>query len=186
MWNILKTADRRVKETKIWDSGYYSAHRQGTFDARFFEFGLGSFSALYKISNFTNFLKLCPSPNFHPIHPNFIQGIIIILGVTFLVICQELQKIWHIEILTQDNRQLEISISPTIFIGIHLNFVTKLATMVNLNACQNAAMRSWCLVPEITCVLGLQFKQIFKAPGPLVSPAIYLLDVPQCSITQTC
>ncbi len=26
MWNILKTADRRAKRTKNWDSGYYSAH----------------------------------------------------------------------------------------------------------------------------------------------------------------
>ncbi len=26
LWNISKTADRRAKRTKIWDSGYYSAH----------------------------------------------------------------------------------------------------------------------------------------------------------------
>ena len=26
MWNISKTADHRVKRTKIWDSGYYNAH----------------------------------------------------------------------------------------------------------------------------------------------------------------
>ena len=26
MWNISKTADRRAKLTKIWDSGYYSAY----------------------------------------------------------------------------------------------------------------------------------------------------------------
>ncbi len=26
MWNISKTADRRAKRTKIWDSGYYSTH----------------------------------------------------------------------------------------------------------------------------------------------------------------
>ncbi len=31
--------------------------------------------------------------------------------------------------------QLEFSISPTFFIGVHPNFVTTLATMVNLNAC---------------------------------------------------
>ena len=29
------------------------------------------------------FLKLCSSPNFRPIHPNFIQGIIITQAVTF-------------------------------------------------------------------------------------------------------
>ena len=66
------------------------------------------------------FLKLCSSPNFHLIHPNFIQGIIIIQAVTFLAICQKLQKLWHFEIfLTQDHMQLEVSIPPTIFIGIH-------------------------------------------------------------------
>ncbi len=53
MWNILKTAKRRSKGMKIWDSGCYCAYMQGTFDARFLEFGLGSFSALCKISNYT-------------------------------------------------------------------------------------------------------------------------------------
>ncbi len=84
MWNISKTAIRRAKRTKIWDSACHSAYVEGTFDARFLEFGLGSFGALCKISNFTQFLKLCSSPNFHPIHPNFIQCIIIIQAVTFL------------------------------------------------------------------------------------------------------
>ncbi len=46
MCNISKTADHRAKRTKIWDSGYYSAHMEDTFDARFLEFGLGSFGAL--------------------------------------------------------------------------------------------------------------------------------------------
>ncbi len=46
--------------------------------------------------------------------------------------------------------QLEFSISPTIFIGVHPNFEGTLATKVNLNACLNTAMRSWRLVPEIT------------------------------------
>ena len=118
--------------TFLWKYPYM----EGTFDAQFVEFGLGSFSALCKISNLTIFLKLCSSPNFHPIHPNFIQGIIIIQAVTFLAICQKLQKLWHFEIfLTQDHMQLEVSISPTIFIGVYPNFVTTLATMVNLNAC---------------------------------------------------
>ncbi len=74
MWNISKMADRRVKRTKIWDSWYYSTHMDITFDARFLEFGLGSFGALCKISNFTflHFLKVCSSPNFHSIYPNFI------------------------------------------------------------------------------------------------------------------
>ena len=38
--------------------GYYSAHMEGNFDARFHEFGLGSFSALSKISKFTVFKTL--------------------------------------------------------------------------------------------------------------------------------
>ncbi len=54
MWNISKTASRRAKRMKIWDSGYYSAHTLGNFDARFLEFGLGSFSANFQ---FYNFLK---------------------------------------------------------------------------------------------------------------------------------
>ncbi len=41
MWNISKTGHHRAKRTNIWDSGYYSAHMEGTFDARFIEFGLG-------------------------------------------------------------------------------------------------------------------------------------------------
>ncbi len=48
-WNISKIADRRAKLTIIWESGYYSAYMQGTFDARFLEFGLGSLDALCKI-----------------------------------------------------------------------------------------------------------------------------------------
>ena len=51
MSNMLKTADRRAKWTKIWDSAYYSAYMKGTFDACFLEFGLGSFGALCKISD---------------------------------------------------------------------------------------------------------------------------------------
>ena len=51
MWNILKTADCRVKLMKIWDSGCYSTHMEGTFDAQFLDFGLGSFRALCKISD---------------------------------------------------------------------------------------------------------------------------------------
>ncbi len=52
MWNISKTADRRVKSTKIWDSGYHSAHTEVTFAVRFLESGLGSFGTLCKIYNF--------------------------------------------------------------------------------------------------------------------------------------
>ncbi len=39
MLNISKTANHRAKRMKMWDSVYYSAHMQGTFNARFLEFG---------------------------------------------------------------------------------------------------------------------------------------------------
>ena len=39
MWNISKTVEHSAKRTKLWVSGYYSAHSEGTFDARFPEFG---------------------------------------------------------------------------------------------------------------------------------------------------
>ncbi len=58
MWNISRMADRRMKPTKIWDSMSYSAHIQATFDARFLDFGLGSFGPLCKISDFTIFETL--------------------------------------------------------------------------------------------------------------------------------
>ena len=57
MWNISKTVGRRAQRMKLWDSGYYRAHMEVTFDARFLEFGLGSF-AFCKISNFTIFKTL--------------------------------------------------------------------------------------------------------------------------------
>ncbi len=59
---------------------------------------MGSFGALCKLSNFTIFKKLCSSHNFHPIHPNFIQCIIIIQAVTVLAMGQKLKKLWHFEI----------------------------------------------------------------------------------------
>ncbi len=58
MWNLSKTAYRRAKWKKIWNPGSYSAHMEGTFDARFLDLRLGSFGALCKISNFTTFKTL--------------------------------------------------------------------------------------------------------------------------------
>ncbi len=111
-WNISTTADRRAKLTKFWwDSGYFSAHMEVTFDARFMEFGFVSFSALCKISNFTILLKLCSSPNFHLIHTNFIQGTIIIQAVTFYGELPKIAKNMALEaFLTQDHMQLEFSV----------------------------------------------------------------------------
>ncbi len=81
------------------------------------------------LAKFPIFLKLCSSPNFHLIHPNFMQGIIIIQSALFWAICQKMQKLWHFEIfLTQDHIQLEFSISPTIFITVYPNFVPTLDT----------------------------------------------------------
>ncbi len=62
MWNISKTANRIAKRTQNWDSRYYSAHMEVTFDDRFLEFGLGSFGAVGKISNFTIFKTSLKSP----------------------------------------------------------------------------------------------------------------------------
>ncbi len=56
MRNISKTDNRRAKRMKLWDSGFYSAYMEGTFDARFLQFGL-------LLSQFP------------PIHPNFIHFI---------------------------------------------------------------------------------------------------------------
>ena len=116
-------ANRRVKQTKIWDSGHYSAHMEVTFDVQFLVFGLGPFGALCKISNLNfQFLKHCSSPNFQLIHPSIIQGILITPAITFLAICQKLKKKYDILkfFLPQNYMQVEIqsAISDTIFIGV--------------------------------------------------------------------
>ncbi len=54
MWNISKTADRRGKRMKIWDTGSYSAYMLGTFNARFLVFSFRSFGALCKLSDSTS------------------------------------------------------------------------------------------------------------------------------------
>ena len=78
--------------------------------------------------------------------------------------------------------KFQSAIFPAIFHGPHPNFMTTLVTMINLNASQNTAMRSWHLVPKITfclknfkpflCTLGLQFMQSVKVPGPLVDTSL--------------
>ena len=70
MWTILKTADRRAKRTKIWGSGYYSVDAKGTFDARFLEFGLGSFGALSNFAIFNVFQFHLISSKLYTRHPN--------------------------------------------------------------------------------------------------------------------
>ena len=53
MWNISKTANRRTKRAKIWESGFLSTHMEVSFDVRFLEFDLGSLGVFCTISNFT-------------------------------------------------------------------------------------------------------------------------------------
>ncbi len=72
------------------------------------------------------FLKVCSSPNFHSIHPNFIQCIIIIQAVTFFAICQKLQKLWHFHIFLSTGLYVTIIfkvlfLSPKLYdnIGYH-------------------------------------------------------------------
>ena len=55
---------------------------------------------------FYHFQKLHSSPNFHQIHPNFIQSIIIIQAVTFLAIGQKLPKLWHFEIFFKQDHMV--------------------------------------------------------------------------------
>ncbi len=99
MWYILKTADRRAKRRKMWDSGYYSTHIEVSFNARLLDFGLGSFGALYKISNFTigeeqSFKSLLlsqfssVSSKLYTRYPNHGS----IQAITFLSVCQKLKN----------------------------------------------------------------------------------------------
>ncbi len=67
--NILKTDDGRVKRMNIWDLQCWELHMWGTFYVRFFEFSLGSFGTLCKISDVKTFKRLL-SNSFHPIFSN--------------------------------------------------------------------------------------------------------------------
>ncbi len=135
---ISKTANRRAKRTKIWDSVYYS----GTVHICTVLLMPDSLSLVWGHSvHFAKFpilqvLKSAPLPIFI----RFIQTLYKVSYSYRLSLfwrsAKNCKKLWHFEIfLTQDHMQLEFSVSPTIFIAVHLNFVTTLATMVNLNAC---------------------------------------------------
>ena len=69
-------ADRRAKQTKIWDSGYYATNMGLLLMPDSLSLVWGHSLHFVKFPIF-QFLKLGSSPYFHPIHPNFIQGIII-------------------------------------------------------------------------------------------------------------
>ena len=102
MWNISKTADCRAKRTNIWVSGYYSVYIYGTFDARFLELGLGSFTALCKIFDSTIFetqLLQQFSSDFNQTSYKLSLSVAIKYSVLhFWVICQKLKILWHFEI----------------------------------------------------------------------------------------
>ncbi len=83
MWNISKMANRRPKWTKIWTWGAIVNIWQVLLipDSFSLVWGHSVHFAKFPILQFG--LKLCSSLNFHPIHPNLIQCIIIIQVVTF-------------------------------------------------------------------------------------------------------
>ncbi len=95
------------------------------------------YSVHFSILHF--FFKFRSSPNFHPIHPIFIQCIIIIQAVTFFGDRAKIAKImafWEYSLSRTIccSHNFQSAISRTIFIGLHPNFMTTLVTMVNLNA----------------------------------------------------
>ena len=116
----------------------------GTFDARFLEFGLGSFGPLVKF-RILQFLKLllCQFSS-----DSSKQGIIIIQAVTFLAKCQELQKLWHFEIFLNTGPYAAI-IFKVLFLP-HLPWSpSKLYDNIGYHG-ENTAMRTWHLVPKLT------------------------------------
>ncbi len=129
-----------------------SVYMCGTFHNRLLEFGLGSFDALCKISYFIIFKSLV-LPQFSS---NFIQTLYhnhgAIQAITFLAICQKLKNIAFWNFLNT------WPFSPTIFIGAHPN-MRKLVTIINLNACYNAAMSSWHLIPKIIYSISKTFSK---------------------------
>ncbi len=126
MWNISKRAVRRVKEMKIWNSGYCSALRYGNFADWFFQFGLKSFGALCTISILRSSKHYAPPPNFHP---NFIEGILI-MGQHRLVLFSrsaenyKIKAPWNfLNTLSYGAGNFKSPISPTSYIEAHPNFV---------------------------------------------------------------
>ena len=114
MWNMSKTADRRVKRTKIWDLGVLQCIYVGYL---WWPIPWDWFGVIWcTLQNFQiyDFQNTTPPPNFHLISSNFIQGIII-MGqyrlFTVLLICPKLKKKYGFLIffLTHDHIQLQIS-----------------------------------------------------------------------------
>ena len=110
MWSMLNMADRRAKRTKIWEPRYYSRIWWLLLMPDLsLVWGHSVHFAKFPI---LQFLKLCSSPNFYQIHPNFIQGILI-TGQYRQLCFGDLLKIKNNGtlkfFLTQDHMQLEIS-----------------------------------------------------------------------------
>ena len=82
MWNISKTANGRANRRKFGTlcTTVYICWVLLIPDSLSLVWGHSVHFAKFPI---LQFLKLCSSPNFRPIHPNFIQGIIIIQAVNF-------------------------------------------------------------------------------------------------------
>ncbi len=77
MCNNLKMADRRAKWMNKFGTQGTTVHICSTFDARFLEFGLGSFAALGKISN-VKMLKRLLLPRKYVGHVGIRAGVIVI------------------------------------------------------------------------------------------------------------
>ncbi len=81
-WNISKKSDRRAQGRKFGTRGT---------SVRIWMLLLmpDSLSLVWRHSvhfakfPILQFLQFCSSPNFHPFHPNFIQGVLIIQAITF-------------------------------------------------------------------------------------------------------
>ena len=92
MCNILKTADRRAKRMKIWGSWSYVLHMQGTFHVLYFEFSLGLFGALCKISDINILKRLLPSQSVLQFQPNFIVSMLFVREYRPLIFCWQSAK----------------------------------------------------------------------------------------------
>ncbi len=115
MWNISKTADRRVKWPNIWESGFYSADMYSTFHAPFFEFGLNLVWG--HSGHFAKFpiLRFSRHYSFNSLHQNSTKrhtkyyNLGLIWAITFWWSAKnyKMMTLW-ICFLTQDHMELEI------------------------------------------------------------------------------
>ena len=125
-----------------------------------------SFSALCDISNL-QFLKVCSSPKFHPIHPNFIQGILIMGQYRLLLFFGDCQILKSQRYISHN-----FHCSPSKLydnIGYHGKPKCLLEYCNEKLASSTYDNIFYLNKSKHSSVLGLHFKQRVKAPGPLVS-----------------